>query len=105
VPKGEPDVPEDAAKVAPDVYKVLLENERVRVLEVKTSPGGKSDMHHHPDMAGYAVSDCTWMLTSPDGEGNRVELKAGETFYLPAVDHRAEDVGTAGSHAILIELK
>ncbi len=96
---------DDAAKVAPHIYKVVLENERVRVLEVKTSPGGKSDMHHHPDMVGYAVTDCTWLLTSPSGEPDRVELKAGETFYLPAVDHRAEDVGSGLSHAILTELK
>ena len=90
-------MPEDAVKIAHDVYKV--------VLEVKTSPGGKSEMHHHPDLVGFAVSDCTWILTGPDGEANRVELKAGETFYLPAVDHRAEDVGASGSHALLIELK
>ena len=62
-------------------------------------------MHGHPDMVGYAVSDCTWLLTSPDGEAARVELKAGEVFFLPPTEHTAEDVGTTGSHAILIELK
>jgi hypothetical protein len=62
-------------------------------------------MHHHPDMAGYAVSDCSWDLTSPEGETVRVEIKAGETFFLDAVDHSARDIGTTGSHAILIELK
>jgi hypothetical protein len=30
---------EDAAKVAPHVYKVLFENQRARVLEVTMEPG------------------------------------------------------------------
>ena len=34
----------DAVSVAPDLYKVLLENDRVRVLEVRYGPGVKSDM-------------------------------------------------------------
>ena len=62
-------------------------------------------MHSHPDMVGYAISDCSWDLTGPDGTTVRVEIKAGETFYLDAVDHSAKDIGTTGTHAILIELK
>ena len=95
----------DAVVIAPDVYKVVFENERVRVLDTRTAPGGTSEMHGHPEMVGYAVTDCTWVLTSPDGEEVRVDLKAGETFFLPATEHKAEDVGTSGSHAMLIELK
>ena len=98
-------MPDDAVKVALDVYKVVLENERVRVLDVKTQPGDSTLMHHHPDMVGYAISACTWELTSPNRETIRVELPAGETVYLDATDHSAEDVGTGESHAILIELK
>ena len=98
-------MPGDAVAIAPDVYKVVLENERVRVLDTRTTPGGTSAMHNHPDMVGYAISDCTWDLTSPDGETVRVEIKEGDTFFLDAVDHSAKDVGTTGSHAILIELK
>ena len=95
----------DATQVAPGVYKVVLENDRVRVLDVRTNPGDTTALHHHPDMVGYAISDCTWNLASPGGETVKVAIKAGETFYLEAVDHEAEDVGNSESHAILIELK
>ena len=98
-------MPNDAVSVAPHVYKSVIDNERVRVLDVKTDAGASTDMHHHPDMVGYAISDCTWDLTSPDGETVRVELKAGDSLFLPATDHSAIDVGDSGSHAILIELK
>ncbi|HEX2170445.1 MAG TPA: hypothetical protein VHF65_09110, partial [Nitrososphaera sp.] len=39
---------DDAVKVAPDSYKVVLENDAVRVLEVRIKQGTKSEMHSHP---------------------------------------------------------
>ncbi len=95
----------DAVSIAPDIYKVALENDRVRVLEIKTEPGGSSTEHSHPDMVLYAVTDCSWDLTGPDGETVTVEIPAGETLFLDATIHSAKDVGSSGSHAIAIELK
>ena len=95
----------DAVSIAPDVYKVVLENDRVRVLEIRTEPGGSSSEHSHPDMVLYAVTDCAWDLTAPDGETVTAEIPAGATIYLDATTHSAKDVGSSGSHAIAIELK
>jgi quercetin dioxygenase-like cupin family protein len=39
---------QDLVKVAPKICKVLLENDRVRVLEIRFKPGGKLPMHSHP---------------------------------------------------------
>ena len=47
----------DAVSVAPDVYSVMFENDRVRVLAIRTDAGASSEMHSHPDMVLYAVSD------------------------------------------------
>ena len=48
---------QDPVKVAPDAYKVLLDNERVRVLSVTMKPGGKSPMHSHPANIVYTLND------------------------------------------------
>ena len=48
---------EDAVKTDPDKYKVVLENERVRVLEYRDKPGEKTKMHTHPDFQ----EDCNFM--------------------------------------------
>ena len=40
---------EHAATVAPHAYRVLFENERVRLLEVSMEPGSSTEMHSHPD--------------------------------------------------------
>ena len=94
----------DAVEVAPDICSVLLENDRVRILEIKTAPGGSSEMHTHPDLALYAVTECNWELTSADGETITAVIPAGGVFYQDATSHAAKEVGS-GSHAIAIEIK
>ncbi len=97
----------DAVSIAPDIYKVVLENDRVRVLEIKTEPGGSSTEHSHPDMVLYAVTDCAWDLTGPDGETVTAEIPAGGTIFMDATIHSAKDGRSTGTPmvAIAIELK
>jgi quercetin dioxygenase-like cupin family protein len=96
---------EDAVKIAPHVYKSVLENARVRVLEIRTEPGQTSELHSHPDMVLYAVTDCDWLLTGEDGESMEARIPQGQTIFLDATTHRAEDIGTGGSFAIAVELQ
>ena len=46
---------EDAIKIAPHAYKVVLDNDRVRVLESRMKPGDKTEMHGHPAVVACAV--------------------------------------------------
>ncbi len=98
-------MPGDAVSVAPHVYKVLLENDRVRMLEIRTEPGDTTELHSHPDLALYAVTDCAYELTSADGETATAEIPAGAVFYQEATSHSAKDVSASGSLAIAVELK
>ena len=95
----------DAVSVAPDVYKVLFEDHRVRVLAIRTEPGGSSEMHSHPDMVLFAVSDCDWRLTTAEGESVEARIPKDDVFYQDATSHAAEDIGANGSYAIAIEMK
>ena len=96
---------EDAVKVAPNLYKVLLENDRVRVLESRYKPGDKSAMHSLPAIVGYLLGDGKASFTFPDGQTMEIEMKAGEALYMEAQDHSVENLGTTDVHAVLIELK
>ena len=40
----------------PDKYQVIFENDRVRVLEYRDLPGGKTLPHQHPDSVMYTLS-------------------------------------------------
>ena len=98
-------MPEDAVKVAPNNYRSLLENDRVRLLESRLRPGEKTAMHAHPDVVAYPLTDCKVAFTLPDGEHFEAELKAGEPGFFEAQSHSTENVGPGEAHVLLVELK
>jgi beta-alanine degradation protein BauB len=95
----------DPATVAADVYKLVLENDRVRVFEVGFKPGQKAVMHRHPDHVVYVLADYTLDLQLPDGKSQEVPLKAGQAIWMGAGAHAAKNVGRTEGRALVIELK
>ena len=95
---------EHALNVAPDVYTVLFENDRLRVIEVRMEPGSRTEMHSHPDNLVYGLSSGKVAFTAPSGEVVELEVPAGEAMWMEATEHATEHVeGTV--HALMIEPK
>jgi len=95
----------DPTRVASDVYKLVLENDRARVFDVRFKPGQKAVMHGHPDHVVYVLSDYTLNLMAPDGSSQKVPLKAGQAIWMDAGPHAAENIGKTEGHALVIEFK
>ncbi len=95
----------DPEIVASEVYKPLLENDRVRVFDVRFEPGQEAVMHGHPDHVIYVLEDYTLDLRMPDGTSQVVPLKAGQTIFMNAGQHAAKNIGATPGHALVIELK
>ena len=88
----------------PEHYKVVFENERVRVLEYTDQPGEKTTPHQHPDSVMYTLSTFRRLLVS--GEAQReVEMVAGLVGWLPAQEHHGENIGSTPTHVLFVELK
>lgn len=98
-------VEQDPVKVAPEIYKVLLENDRVRVLEVRLRPGKKSPMHSHPAYIIYALSTCKVRFTFADGKTKEVKTRPGEAAWSDAESHAVDNIGSTEVHILNIELK
>jgi beta-alanine degradation protein BauB len=96
---------QDAAAVTPQVVKVKLDNDRVRVLEAISNPGDKEDWHSHPATIVYVVAGGKLRISTRDGKSNDVEFKTGDTLYRPPVTHSALNIGTTQLHVIIVELK
>lgn len=96
---------EDAAKVAPHIYKVLFENDRVRILEVTMQPGARSEMHSHPGYFAYLLSDGKVRFTAPSGEAGELELPGGVGMWRDAEEHSTENIGNTVVRAIFCEPK
>ena len=84
---------EDAAKVAPHVYKVVFENERARVLEVSMEPGARAELHGHPDYFIYFLTGGKVRFTAASGETQEVEWPANATMWREAEEHATENIG------------
>ncbi len=99
---------QDPVKVAPKNTKVLLENDRVRVLEYQSKPGQGVcgiGMHSHRAHLTYVLSSYKVKATSSDGKTKEIERKAGEVFWREAETHSAENIGATEGHILIIELK
>ena len=96
---------QDLAKAMPNDVKVIVDNDRVRVLEVIHRPGAKEPMHSHPAYVAVFLNATRLKVTMPDGKTVEKDRKAGETYFSEAVTHAVENTGTADQHVIVIELK
>jgi beta-alanine degradation protein BauB len=94
----------DPMKVANNVYKLIMENERVRVLDVYFKPGDKAIMHHHPDHVIYVLKGGKAKITS-EGKSDILELKTGQAIFLKEQDHEAENIGNTDLDLLVVELK
>jgi hypothetical protein len=88
-----------------DKYKVIFENDRVRVLEYRDRPGEKTHEHTHPEFVLYAVSAFKRKISLPDGKSLIREFKGGEAFWSDAQTHIGENVGETPTHVIMVEMK
>ena len=96
---------QDPVKTDGDKYKVVLENDRVRVIEYRDKPGDKTSLHHHPDFVMQVMGPFKRRITFNDGRTVERSFKAGQTIWMEAQKHIGENIGTTDTHVILIELK
>jgi len=101
----QPSFAQDLAAVNPTDVKVLVDNDKVRVLEVLHKPGAKEPTHSHPAYVAVFLSGTRLKTTFPDGKTAEKDRKAGEAFFSEPVTHAVENIGTADQHVIVIELK
>ena len=94
----------DPMKVAKNVYKFIMENDRVRVLEASFRPGDKAIMHDHPDHVVYVLNDGKINIKS-SGKTDVLDLKKGQAMFLKAQSHEAENTGKTDLHLLVVELK
>jgi beta-alanine degradation protein BauB len=96
---------DDPVKTDGDKYKVMFENDRIRVLEYRDRPGEKTHQHAHPAFLVYPVSPFRRRIVLPDGKALVREFKAGEVMWSDGQTHIGENVGDTPTHVIMVELK
>ena len=96
---------QDPVKQTPQYYKVLLENDQVRVLEYRLKPGEKETMHSHSAGVVYGFNGSKVRSTLPDGKVTESSGKPGDVFWRSPITHALENIGDTEVHSLAVEIK
>ena len=97
--------PLDPIRVAPHMYELAFENEKVRVLLQTIRNGETQPVHAHPDRVMVYLQSCAWLEDDGVG-GERMQLyKIGEPVWAAAETHGGTAIDIAQECKVLeIEL-
>jgi hypothetical protein len=95
---------DDPVSTNPELYRLVFENERVRVLEYLDRPGDRTSPHRHPDSVMVTLSAFTRRIAA-GGREVEVDLPAGHARWVSAQEHAGENIGDSATHSIFVELK
>ena len=93
-------------EVSPEVYKVLLENNDVKVLDVTFAPGQSDNLHDHYPVTFYVLEGGKLQVTLSDGTVNEREVPDGFVGHnIEKVRHQVKNIGENSIRLILVERK
>lgn len=99
---------QDAVTTEPRSFRVVLDNERVRVLEYRSGPGlgvcGQG-MHYHPDRVTVSLTGGKVKVTNAHGNAVVRDIQPGQVFFALAETHATENIGGSGTRTYIVELK
>jgi quinol monooxygenase YgiN/quercetin dioxygenase-like cupin family protein len=96
---------QDPVALYPENYRVLHENERVRVIDFRLAKGATEQAHRHRPHVVYVLQGFRIRFTFPDGSTGLRETKTGDVLWSEEVTHASENIGDTDAHGILVELK
>ena len=98
--------PLDPVSVAPHIYELAFENERVRVLRKTIRNGETPPIHSHPDRVIVYLNPCAWLVDPIQDSTSMESFRFGTPVWAPAESHGGETANVIQQCSVLeIELK
>jgi beta-alanine degradation protein BauB len=98
---------EDAPRsylASPDVYKVVANDGKTRVILATWRPGQRDQWHSHPPTGVYFLTDCEPRVHTPDGKFVDTSRKARSAVAQAAIpSHSFENRSSAECKVIIVE--
>jgi hypothetical protein len=96
----------DPVRVAPHIYELAFENDRVRVLKKTIRNGETPPLHAHPDRVVVYLNPCAWMEDDGAGGERMQSFRFGEPTWAPAESHGGDTAEVVQEcHVVIVELK
>ena len=106
--------PLDPLIAAPGFHKLVFENERIRILDVRNKPGDFEPLHKHARSVLTILEGGTVRFGLPDGSTKVASVSASvnppageppQVFWEGASVHSVANVGTTPIRLVRVELK
>ena len=98
--------PLDPVRVAPHIYQVAFENERVRVLKRTIRNGETPPLMSQPDRVVIYLNPCAWLEQDSDGSQRMESFRFGEPTWASAETHGGETATVVQQCSVIeVELK
>lgn len=97
----------DRPVTPPDSYRVVMENERMRMIEININPHSKINVDSPAGRERflYMLTDGALILAPPGKSPYEFALHAGETAVFPAVSPTVENDTNSSVRALMVEMK
>jgi hypothetical protein len=82
--------------------KVLVENEKFRVVESRIKPGEKNEMKMRNDRVIVPLKDAKVRIHGPDGKTEDSAYKAGEAVFRKQGKTQTENIGKTETRNIVV---
>ena len=100
-----PSAAQDMAVTAGQQAKVVLDNDKVRVIQLEIAPGGKTGMHSHGDNIVIYLTGGDATQTTADGTSKSRHTRDGEVIWSGPVTHDTVNTGKNAVKVLVVELK
>lgn len=90
---------------SPDVYQVIGENDKFRIIQAVWQPGQIDKPHSHKPLGVYFLNDCHVRIHEA-GKSREAKPAGGKAFMQkPVLEHRLENIGSKVCRMVLFEEK
>ena len=87
------------------IANVLLDNDKVKVVENIRHPGTLAPMHTHKAYMAYFFSPCKIEVTTPKGGTKVKDIPAGKLVWSDGITHEVKVLGNRDLHTLHIQFK
>ncbi len=96
-----------ATEASPNIYKVLAEDDTMRVILGTWQPGDRDEWHGHPPSSVFFVTDCHIRVSEADGRIHEHAIKSGigRARNKPVKSHSIQNIGTTECRILMTEFK
>ncbi len=90
---------------SPDVYQVIGESDKFRVVRVTWQPGQSDKPHSHKALGVYFIDNCHVRIHE-GGKSREAKPMEGKAFIQkPVAEHRLENIGNKVCRMVIFEEK